>query len=132
VRQANQVTGNVPTPLLINQMTPAIRQHFAGLPTTFTPTSNPLVGLHRRNDVDIDDEHTTLARMDYIAGPNQLAVRYSYNHQDFARPEGVRPANQRIFPTRFHNAVIQDGVTISPAMFQRSAPRLQSFGRQSP
>ena len=58
-----QVTGNVPTPLLINQMTPAIRKHFAGLPTTFTPTSNPLVGLHRRNDVDVDDEHTTLSRM---------------------------------------------------------------------
>ena len=117
VRQADQVTGNVPTPLLTRQLTPAIQKHFAGLPITFTPTSNPLIGLHRRNDKDIDDEHTTLSRMDYITGPHQVAVRYSYNHQDFSRPEGVRPANQRVFPTRFHNAVIQDGMTISPAMF---------------
>ena len=63
VRRAMQLTGNVPTPLLLGQIeNPALRGYFEGYPQSFEPTSNPLIGLHRRNDLVKNDETTTLSR----------------------------------------------------------------------
>lgn len=115
-RRNQQVTGNVATPLLKAQVIPAIRESLNRLPDTFEPTSNPLIGLHRRNDRSKTDEHTTLSRGDVNLGMHRLTMRFSYNNQDFTDPILLEP-NPQIFPTRFHNAVVQDGWTISPSIF---------------
>lgn len=116
VRRASQIVGNVPTPALLALVPPAIRTNLDGLPKDFTPTSNPLIGLHRRNDSRTNDELTTLSRGDFQLGTHRLSLRYNYNHQDFASPN-LRPANRFTYPNRFHNALIQDSWNISPSMF---------------
>lgn len=117
VRRAQQVTGNVPTPALLSQLTPAIRDLFTGMfPSDYTPTSNPLIGFHRRNDVQKNDENTYLGRVDTILGAHRLAVRYDYNHQDYTTPL-LYPTLPRPFPIRSHNAVVQDSYSITPSIF---------------
>lgn len=116
-RRYTQIQSNVPTPALLSQVTPAIRQHLEGLPDDYTPTTNPLLGFHRRNDRLTNDENTYMWRGDWrVNNSHQVAIRYNYNHQDYIEP-ALRPDNKRQFPTRFHNAVVQDNWTISPSMF---------------
>ena len=114
VRRAAQIVGNVPTPLLRQQVTPAIRESMDTLPLEFTPTSNPLIGTHRRNDARRSDENTFLSRLDVVLGRHRLAGRYSYNHQDFSIPI-LRVGDPLLFPNRFHNAVLQDTIALSSA-----------------
>ena len=116
VRRASQIVGNVPTPALLALVPPGIRTNLEGLPKDFTPTSNPLIGLHRRNDSRTNDELTTLSRGDFQLGAHRLSMRYNYNNQDFASPN-LRPANRFTFPNRFHNALIQDSWNIAPNIF---------------
>ncbi|MBM3736712.1 MAG: TonB-dependent receptor [Acidobacteria bacterium] len=117
VRRNQQVTGNVPTPLLISQVNPAIRQALAYLPLDSEPTTNPQIGFHRRNDRRKNDEVTTLSRGDWNISPqNRLSLRFSYNNQDFTTPL-LTPTLSRLFPLRFHNALVQDTHTLSPTMF---------------
>lgn len=116
VRRASQIVGNVPTPALLAAVTPNIRQNLDGLPKDFTPTANPFIGLHRRNDTRTNDELTTLSRGDIQLGDHRLSMRYNYNNQDFSSPN-LRPANRFTYPNRFHNALIQDSWSISPSMF---------------
>jgi hypothetical protein len=117
VRRARQITGNVPTPLLLGQLRPEIRRTFEAMfPATFEPTSNPLVGFHRRNDGDRSDEDTFLWRGDADYSKHRFSGRYSYNNQDFLVPL-LYPSQPRLFPTRFHNAVFQDNWNIAPALF---------------
>ncbi|MBM3744991.1 MAG: TonB-dependent receptor [Acidobacteria bacterium] len=115
-RRNQQITGNVATPALKAQVTPVIRETMNRLPGTFAPTSNLNIGLHRRNDRSKTDEHTTLSRGDVKLGMHRLTMRFSYNHQDFSDPILLESSPQ-LFPTRFHNAVAQDGWTISPSVF---------------
>jgi outer membrane receptor protein involved in Fe transport len=117
VRRNQAITGNVPTPLLIDSVNPAIRRMLEVFPDTFDPTSNPQIGLHRRNDERRNDEHTWLGRMDTRVGSDhRLAARYNYNHQDFFQPN-LLPDNPQVFPTRVHNAVVQHSWVISPRTF---------------
>lgn len=117
VRRPTQVTGNVATPALIAQLPPNLRATFEDLsPKTFEPTSNPLVGFHRRNDRNINDEHTWLWRFDLDLSHHRLTLRHSYNNQDVKTPT-LPPGMPRVFPTRFHNAVLQDSWTAGPSIF---------------
>jgi outer membrane receptor protein involved in Fe transport len=116
VRRAQQITGNVATPALLAQVTPEIREVLSLLPQDFTPTSNPLIGLHRRNDQRRNDEHTYLGRVDWTAGNHRISGRYNYNHQDFINPQ-LMPDHPQIYPNRTHNLALQDNFTISPTMF---------------
>lgn len=116
VRRAAQITGNVATPALLAQVTPEIREALSRLPQDFTPTSNPLIGLHRRNDQRRNDEHTYLGRVDWTAGNHRISGRYNYNHQDFINPQ-LMPDHPQIYPNRTHNLALQDNFTISPTMF---------------
>ena len=117
VRRYSQIQSNVPTPLLLSQVTPAIRQHLDGLPKQFEPTTNPLLGFHRRNDRLTNDENTYMWRGDWrVNNSHQVAVRYNYNHQNYFEPN-LRPDNQRQFPMRYHNAVVQDNWTVSSSIF---------------
>jgi hypothetical protein len=110
------ITANVPTPALLAQLTPALRQEFSAIPTTFAPTSNPLIGLHTRNDSQKNEEHTLLARGDVELGAHRLTMRTNYNHQNYSIPN-LAPGMPQIYPMRFHHAVVQDNYTISPTMF---------------
>ncbi|MBI1896761.1 MAG: TonB-dependent receptor [Acidobacteria bacterium] len=117
VRRNQQISGNVATPLLLNQLKPEIRRVMELAPVgDYTPTSNPLVGFHRRNDRRKNDENTYLGRVDAHFSKHRLATRYSYNHQDVTIPQFI-PTLPRLFPTRFHNAVVQDSFTVSPSAF---------------
>jgi len=117
VRRNQQVTGNVATPLLLGQVKPEIRSVLELLPSDFTPTANALIGFHRRNDNRTNDESTTLSRGDWnLSDAHRLSLRFSYNHQDFSTPV-LQPSLPRLFPLRFHNALVQDSYTLSPGMF---------------
>ncbi|MBO0724414.1 MAG: TonB-dependent receptor [Blastocatellia bacterium] len=116
VRRAAQIAGNVPTPALLAQVTPEIREALSQLPQDFTPTSNPLIGLHTRNDQTRNDEHTYLGRLDWALGNHRISGRYNYNHQDFVNPQ-LMPDHPQIYPNRTHNLALQDNFTISPTMF---------------
>jgi outer membrane receptor protein involved in Fe transport len=117
VRRPSQVTGNVATPALTAQLTPPLRAFFEEWsPKSFDPTSNPLVGFHRRDDRNVNDEHTYLARGDVDLARRRLSLRYSYNHQDVKTPT-LPVGMPRVFPTRFHNAVVQDNWTAKPTLF---------------
>ena len=110
-------TGNVATPALISQLKPELQKTFNALsPKEFETTSNPLVGLHRRNDRRTNDENTYLARGDVDLTKHRLSLRYSYNNQDIVNPQFM-PALKQKLPTRFHNAVLQDNWTVSPTIF---------------
>jgi len=115
-RRSQQITGNVATPLLKQQVTPAIRETLNRLPSTYEPTTNPYIGFHRRNDRSKTDEHTTLSRGDINLGMHRLTTRYSYNHQNYTSPILLEP-HPEVYPTRFHNTVVQDGWTVSPSVF---------------
>lgn len=116
VKRASTIQGNVPTPLLLSSVTSTTRQHLEGLPDDYAPTANPYLGLHRRNDARANDEHTYVSRGDWRVGRHLVAVRYNYNRQTYDEPN-LRPDNRRLFPTRYHNAVIQDNWSLSPSMF---------------
>ncbi len=113
--QNSAQTGNVPTPLLLSMVTPALRQVLQLLPPPTSATSNPLVGLNYHNDSRTNDENTYVFRADVELGKQRLTLRYNYNHQDFSTPNLI-PTNPSVFPTRFHNAEIADTAIISPTM----------------
>lgn len=115
VRRNEQVTGNVPTPALLNQVTPPIRTALEGMPAPTEPTANPLIGFHRRNDARRNDEHTFLGRIDTQLRSHRLSVRYSHNHQDFSEPT-LLTLHRQTYPQRFHNAVVQDVASIAPTV----------------
>jgi hypothetical protein len=108
-------TGTVPTPLLLGMLTPAQRQVLQLLPAPTAPTSDPLVGFNYHNDARRNDENTFASRVDVQFTKQRLSVRYNYNHQNFTTPNLIQ-TNPSTFPTRFHNAAIEDVATISPTM----------------
>jgi hypothetical protein len=108
-------TGNVPTPLLLSMVTPAIRQNLSLLPAPTAPTSNPLIGFNYHNASRMNDENTFVSRGDWELGKQRLTLRYNYNHQNFSTPNLII-TSPSTFPTRFHNAEIADTATLSPAI----------------
>lgn len=117
VRSPSQITGNVATPALISQLKPALQKTFNELsPKDFEPTTNPLVGFHRRNDRRSNEENTYLWRGDIDLAKHRLSLRYSYNNQDIVTPQFI-PVLKQTLPTRFHNAVIQDNWNVAPTVF---------------
>lgn len=115
VLQAKTLQGNVATPLLISQLTPALAQNIEGLPTQFVPTSNPLLGFSTRNGETDDTENTTLTRVDYAFGRQRLTGRFNYNWSNYVNPE-FRPANVQSAPYHYYNAVIEHTFTPTPTM----------------
>ena len=108
------LTGNVATDLLLSQiLNPTLRAAYVATPRTYTPTSNPLVGFHTRNDYQRNDEMTTLSRLDYNLSKHHLAARWNYNNQDYRRPLFI-PGTFLPFPTRFRNIGVQDNFTLAP------------------
>jgi hypothetical protein len=73
------------------------------------------VGLNSHTDFRNNDENTLVSRGDVELGKHRLSLRYNYNHQNFQKPNLII-TSPSTFPTRFHNAEIQDTTLISPAM----------------
>jgi hypothetical protein len=116
VKRQAQVTGSVPTPALLALVKPAIREVLALLPATFTPTTNQYIGQHIRDDRSTNRDDTFLMRMDAIAGAHRLAVRDSYNNQDYTSPN-LSPLMPTVYPMRFNNAVVEDSWMLGPTAF---------------
>jgi Outer membrane receptor proteins, mostly Fe transport len=116
VKRQAQVTGNVPTPALLALVTPAIRSAMSLLPTTFTPTSNPYIGTHIRDDRSENHEHTYLGKVDAVLGAQRLAVRYSYNNQTYLGPN-LQPTMPTVYPIRYNNAVIEHSWSLGASAF---------------
>lgn len=115
--RAQNFVVNTPSPALIAQLPAALRQTISALsPPVTNPTSNPLIGQHIRNDSQRNNEHTYMSRSDAVLGSHRIAMRYSYNHQDYSQPL-AEPSLRRLFPNRFHNAVLQDTWTIGASLF---------------
>jgi hypothetical protein len=115
VHKATQLSGNTPTTLLLSQLTPALRDNASGLPSTYTPTSNPLLGFSIRNASTTDQEDTTLTRIDYNFAKQRLSFRYSHNWSDYEIPQ-FRAANVQSAPYKFDNASVEHTIPISPAL----------------
>jgi Carboxypeptidase regulatory-like domain/TonB dependent receptor len=114
--QGETVSGTVPTPFLLQEIAnPALRQNLELLPPSTQATSDPRVGLNFHTDSRTNDENTYVSRGDIDLGTHRLALRYDYNHQNFQKPNLIE-TSPSIFPTRFHNAAIQDTDIISPSM----------------
>ncbi|MDQ2950196.1 MAG: carboxypeptidase regulatory-like domain-containing protein [Acidobacteriota bacterium] len=106
VKRQNQITGNVVTPALLAQVSPAIRATLtAFLPSTYAVTSNPYIGLHRRNGQQINDENTFLTRIDWLLGKQRVALRYSRNDQTYTSPS-LSPTIPTVYPLRYNNAAL--------------------------
>jgi hypothetical protein len=117
VKRVSKVTGNTATPALIDAAPEAIRQTMDFyLPKTFTPTTNQYVGLHTRNDQQVNDENTFLGRSDAVLGKHRLTLRYSYNHQNYKSPT-FSPVMPTLYPMRFHNVVLQDNTSVTSTSF---------------
>ncbi|HWB95113.1 MAG TPA: TonB-dependent receptor [Bryobacteraceae bacterium] len=117
VKRQAQITGNVPTPALLNALPQSISTVLSQyMPDTYTPTSSPYVGLHRRDDQQVNDEHTFLGKVDALLGSHRLSVRYSYNHQTYTSPT-LEPTMPTVYPLRFHNAVVEDTTNIGANAF---------------
>ena len=116
VRRQALVSGNVPTPALLNQLAPAIRSTMElVMPTTFVPTNNPLIGFHTRSDNASNDEHTFLTRVDWLVSSRQrLAVRDSYNDQKYTTPN-LQPKFPTAYPLKLNNAVIEHTLNLGAA-----------------
>ena len=113
VKQQAQVTGNVPTPALLAALPQSISQVLAKyMPTTFTPTSSIYVGTHFRDDQQVNNENTYLAKVDALLGKQRLAVRYSYNNQTYMTPT-LEPSMPTIYPLRYQNASLEDTYTFA-------------------
>jgi outer membrane receptor protein involved in Fe transport len=116
VERFAKVTGNVPTPAFLAVMPAAARALLSLLPTTYTPTSNPLIGLSSRNDQQVNSENTYLARVDWLLGVQRLAVRTSYNNQTYTSPN-LEPTMPTAYPLRYLNAVVEHTYTLGPTAF---------------
>ena len=116
VKRQAQVTGNVPTPALLAVVAPEIRSVLALLPTTYTPSSNIYIGTHIRDDRSENRDDTFLAKADFLLGKQRLAMRSSYNHQDYMSPN-LQPTMPTIFPMRYNNAAVEHNWTLGSSMF---------------
>ncbi|HJZ98576.1 MAG TPA: TonB-dependent receptor [Candidatus Solibacter sp.] len=116
VKRQAQVTGNVATPALLATVKPAMREILSLLPTTFTPSSSIYVGTHIRDDRSTNRDDTLLARVDGIAGAHRLALRDSYNNQDYTSPN-LQPSMPTVYPIRFNNVMLEDSLMLGPTAF---------------
>jgi hypothetical protein len=116
VQRQAQVTGNVATPALLAAVKPAMREVLSQLPITFTPSSSIYVGTHIRDDRATNRDDTFLTRFDAIVGAHRLALRDSYNNQDYTSPN-LQPSMPTIYPIRFNNVMLEDSLMLGPRAF---------------
>ncbi len=113
VEQQAQVTGNVPTPALLSTLPVPIAQVLQKyMPSTYSPTSSPYVGLSIRNGQQVNAENTYLGKVDALFGKQRLAVRYNYNDQNYTTPT-LEPSMPTSYPLRYQNAAVEDTYSLA-------------------
>ena len=119
IKAPAEVTGSVPSPFLMGQITNTDLFNFLdGLPK-FNNTAipgNPFLVQHARGEQLADDEKTFMWRIDATVGSHRLSGRANVNRQDFLTPIGPRVGSFRTFPVEFTNFTVSDYITISPTM----------------
>jgi hypothetical protein len=116
VRRLSQVTGNVPTPLMLSEeVNPVLRDDLSKLPSDCTATGNPFLCFHRRDDSSRDDEYTTLSRVDANLGKHRFGFRLAKNQQTVSNPTLQRDIRV-FFPIPLKNWQLNDTWTISPTL----------------
>jgi hypothetical protein len=115
--RGRDITGNVASPQLLSQITnPELVKFFNDFsPTTQTPTTNPLVGFHRRNDAQRVTEDTTLSRIDANLGKHRLSGRLVWNDQLVSNPL-LSPVIHQLLPVPVKNWAFSDFMLISSTM----------------
>jgi hypothetical protein len=116
VKRYAKVTGNVPTAAFLALISPAARKLLSLLPTDYAPTTNIYIGLHSRNDQQTNSENTYLGRVDMLLGAQRLAVRTSYNNQNYRSPN-IEPTMPTVYPLRYLNTVVEHTLTLGPTAF---------------
>ncbi|MFN0169491.1 MAG: TonB-dependent receptor domain-containing protein [Bryobacteraceae bacterium] len=118
ISRASAITGNRLTDSAIASIqNPDLRKHYQSLtPAGCSPTANPLVCFHQRNDARKNDEMTTLSRVDFKLRQQAIAVRFNYNDQVYSTPN-FDPAHRRGFPQTFKNLGIQHNMPLSATKF---------------
>src|SRR5262249_31437079 len=86
VTKQAQVTGSVPPPALLAGAPPEARPVSSRLPTPSPPTTTQYIGTPIRDDGATNRDDTFLPRVVAILGAHRLAVRDSYNNQDYTSP----------------------------------------------
>src|SRR5262249_38776560 len=116
--RGREITGNVPSAQLIGQITnPELTKFvtdFYPLNAT-TPTSNPLVAFHRRNDGQRVSEDTSLSRVDANLGKHRISGRLVWNDQLVSNPL-LSTQIRQLLPVPVKNWAFSDYYIISPTM----------------
>ena len=115
--RGRDITGNIASPQLLSQITNPALSKFLGdfYPKTFTPTTNALIGFHRRNDAQRVTENTTLSRLDANLGKHRLSWRFVWNNQLVSNPL-LSPVIHQLLPVPVKNWAASDYYVISPTM----------------
>jgi outer membrane receptor protein involved in Fe transport len=102
--------------LLSQIKNPALAQWLTQFdPTSMTPTSNPLIGFHRRTDPQRVAEDTSLSRIDANLGKHRLSWRLVWNDQLVSNPQ-LSPVIRQLLPVPVKNWAASDYYVISPTM----------------
>ncbi len=114
VRRLQYIQGNVPTQLLLSEVSPAIRTVLTTMmPPATIATSNPLIGVAARNDHALNNENTFLTRLDWLISARQrLSVRDSYNDQTTTTPN-LEPTMPTIYPLKLQNFAVEHTFNVS-------------------
>ena len=108
------ISGNVPTPALLSQIkNPQMLANLELMPSTFTPTSNPLVGLYTAHPNNRDTEDTTLSRLDWNVAQQHLSARLAWNSQTVSNAI-IEPGFRQVYPIPLKNISASDIFNIGP------------------
>ncbi len=102
------ISGNVPTPALLSQIkNPQMLANLELMPSTFTATSNPLVGLYTAHPNNLDTEDTTLSRLDANLWQQHLSYRMAWNTQTVSNAI-IEPGYRQVYPIPLKNITASD------------------------
>ena len=114
VVRGTQISGNVPTPLLLSEIkNPQMLANLELMPLPTSPTSNPLVGLYLAHPNNLDTEDTTLSRLDWNAWQQHLSFRLAWNSQTVSNAV-IEPGYRTVYPIPFKNITAADIFNIGP------------------
>jgi hypothetical protein len=102
------ISGNVPTTALLSQIkNPQMLANLELMPSNYTATSNPLVGLYTAHPNNLDTEDTTLSRVDWNVWGQHLSGRLAWNSQTVSNAI-IEPGYRQLYPIPLKNISASD------------------------
>jgi hypothetical protein len=102
------ISGNVPTTTLLSEIkNPLMLANLELMPSNYTPTSNPLVGLYTAHPNNLDTEDTTLSRLDWNPWQQHFSFRLAWNLQTVSNAI-IEPGYRQIYPIPLKNISASD------------------------